>query len=126
MRVIRLFVVVNGKRWGMQCPYCKYECKEEAVYCPKCLTSLVEPEGTESRYSIMLNMLKADWKIFIVILILAFAIPAFLSYNTSKKDETVIGQVKLLLADGYVDNEDLSAVKWGRVTEAKLLILKLI
>lgn len=109
----------------MQCPYCKHECKSSAVYCPKCLTSLVEPEGTESKYSTMLNMLKSDWKIFIVIVILVLGIPALLSYNTSKKDETVIGQVKLLLAEGYADNEELSEVKWGRVNDAKLLIMKL-
>lgn len=109
----------------MQCPYCKHECKANATYCPTCLTSLVEPEGTESKYSTMLNMLKSDWKIFIVIVILVLGIPALLSYNTSKKDETVIGQVKLLLAEGYVDNADISEVKWGKVNEAKLLIMKL-
>ena len=109
----------------MQCPYCKHECKANAAYCPKCLTSLVEPEGTESKYSTMINMLKSDWKIFLVIVILVLGIPALLSYNTSKKDETVIGQVKLLLAEGYADNTDISKVKWGKVNEAKLLIMKL-
>ena len=109
----------------MQCPYCKHECKPSAAYCPNCLTSLVEPEGTETKYSTMLNMLRNDWKIFIVIVILVLGIPALLSYNTSQKDETVIGQVKLLLADGYADNAELSKVKWGRVNDAKLLIMKL-
>ena len=109
----------------MQCPYCNHECKPDAAYCPKCLTSLVEPEGAESKNSTMLNMLKSDWKIFIVIVLLVLGIPALLSYNTSKKDETVIGQVKLLLAEGYADNADISEVKWGKVNDAKLLIMKL-
>ena len=109
----------------MQCPYCKHECKPNAAYCPKCLTSLLEPDGAESKNSTMLNMLKNDWKIFIVIVILVLGIPALLSYNTSKKDETVIGQVKLLLSEGYADNADLSEVKWGKVSDAKLLIMKL-
>lgn len=119
----------------MHCPYCKQECKSSTAYCPNCLKLLVEPEGDKSsnsdkkseewKSSIMLNMLKTDWKILVVIVILALGIPAFLSYNTSKKDETVIGQTKLFLAEGYSDNEDLSKVTWGRVNEAKLLLLKL-
>ncbi|WP_378953023.1 hypothetical protein [Pelosinus sp. sgz500959] len=119
----------------MHCPYCKQECKSDTVYCPHCFKLLVEPEGAESstvqnktgewKYSIMLNMLKTDWKILVVIVILALGIPALLSYNTSKKDETVIGQAKLFLAEGYSDNEELSKVTWGRVNEAKLLLLKL-
>lgn len=119
----------------MQCPYCKQKCKPHAVCCPHCLKSFPDPKEAgrnvlaeqrkERKYPYMVNMLKNDWKILILIIILVLGIPALLSYNTSKKDETVIGQVKLALADGYADHEELSEVKWGRVNDGKLLLLKL-
>lgn len=119
----------------MQCPYCKQKCKSNKTSCPHCFKPLVKAENRKAnasaeedgewKYPIMLNILKRDWKILVVIVILAFGIPALLSYNTSKKDETVIGQIKLFLAEGYSDNDNLAEVKWGRVNDAKLLLLKL-
>jgi hypothetical protein len=119
----------------MQCPYCKQECSPSTEYCPSCLRKLADDqdrkpcspnqEAGEWKRPTMLNILKNDWKILLIIIILVLGIPALLSYNTSKKDETAIGQAKLFLADGYVDHEELAEVKWGRVNDAKFLLLKL-
>ncbi len=119
----------------MQCPYCNKQCKSNEAFCPTCLRSFTSSDGNEAsiikyrteewKHPNMLTMLKNDWKILVVIVILVLGIPALLSYNTSKKDQTVIGQVKLFLAEGYSDNENLAEVNWGRVNDAKYLLLKL-